>query len=118
MAAARGLAVHGAGVLRLGGAGRAAVLALDDRGAAVGGPQGEHGGRHDGGDDGRGDGTRAQAVPAGRAVPGVHRDPAALHVAMTHVPRARGAVPRFDRRGFPMDPRDRAARRDRLRARA
>ncbi|MFD5297305.1 hypothetical protein ACFWJU_19100 [Streptomyces mutabilis] len=43
---------------------------------------------------------------------------AALHVAMTHVPRARGAAPRFDRRGFPMDPRDRAARRDRLRARA
>ncbi|MET7458156.1 hypothetical protein ABZT03_41235 [Streptomyces sp. NPDC005574] len=44
---------------------------------------------------------------------------AALHVAMTHVPRARGsAAPRFDRRGFPMDPKDRAARRDRLRARA
>ncbi len=43
---------------------------------------------------------------------------AALHVAMTHVPRARSAAPRFDRRGFPMDPRDRAARRDRLRARA
>ncbi|MGW3957288.1 BACON domain-containing protein, partial [Streptomyces sp. NPDC004752] len=36
-----------------------------------------------------------------------------------HHPRARGAaVPRFDRRGFPMDPKDRAARRDRLRARA
>ncbi|MFJ8112735.1 hypothetical protein [Streptomyces sp. NPDC096132] len=44
---------------------------------------------------------------------------AALHVAMTHLPRARGAaVPRFDRRGFPMDPKDHAARRDRLRARA
>ncbi|MEU6774311.1 hypothetical protein [Streptomyces sp. NPDC046759] len=43
---------------------------------------------------------------------------AALHVALAH-PRARGAaVPRFDRRGFPMDPKDRAARRDRLRARA
>jgi DNA-directed RNA polymerase specialized sigma24 family protein len=43
----------------------------------------------------------------------------ALHMAVTHLPRARGtAVPRFDRRGFPMDPRDRAARRDRLRARA
>ncbi|WP_406414755.1 BACON domain-containing protein [Streptomyces sp. NBC_01614] len=44
---------------------------------------------------------------------------AALHMALTHAPRARGvAVPRFDRRGFPMDPKDRAARRDRLRARA
>ncbi|WP_030683346.1 BACON domain-containing protein [Streptomyces cellulosae] len=43
---------------------------------------------------------------------------AALHVATAHLPRARGAAPRFDRRGFPMDPKDRAARRDRLRARA
>ncbi|MEU9595090.1 hypothetical protein AB0D84_35955 [Streptomyces sp. NPDC048193] len=43
---------------------------------------------------------------------------AALHVAMAHGPRTRGAAPRFDRRGFPMDPKDRAARRDRLRARA
>ncbi|WP_030599570.1 BACON domain-containing protein [Streptomyces fulvoviolaceus] len=43
---------------------------------------------------------------------------AALHVAMAHLPRARAAAPRFDRRGFPMDPKDRAARRDRLRARA
>lgn len=40
-----------------------------------------------------------------------------LHMALAHHPRARGAaVPRFDRRGFPMDPKDRAARRDRLRA--
>jgi len=44
---------------------------------------------------------------------------AALHVAMAHLQRARGAAaPRFDRRGFPLDPKDRAARRDRLRARA
>ncbi|MFF4397971.1 hypothetical protein [Streptomyces sp. NPDC001480] len=44
---------------------------------------------------------------------------AALHVALAHGPRARGsAAPRFDRRGFPMDPKDRAARRDRIRARA
>ncbi|GGS85931.1 hypothetical protein GCM10010206_55850 [Streptomyces cinerochromogenes] len=44
---------------------------------------------------------------------------AALRMALTHPPRVRGgAVPRFDRRGFPMDPKDRAARRDRLRARA
>ncbi|MFE6178271.1 hypothetical protein [Streptomyces sp. NPDC056464] len=44
---------------------------------------------------------------------------AALHMALAHHPRAKGtAVPRFDRRGFPMDPKDRAARRARLRARA
>ncbi|MEU9554853.1 BACON domain-containing protein [Streptomyces fumanus] len=42
----------------------------------------------------------------------------ALQVALTQPPRARGAAPRFDRRGFPMDPKDRAARRDKLRARA
>ncbi|MGQ4331097.1 hypothetical protein [Streptomyces hayashii] len=44
---------------------------------------------------------------------------AQLHVAMARLTRARGvAVPRYDRRGFPMDPKDRAARRERLRARA
>ncbi|MFI7298606.1 hypothetical protein [Streptomyces sp. NPDC050121] len=42
---------------------------------------------------------------------------ARLHVALAHLPRARGtAAPRYDRRGFPMDPKDRAARRERLRA--
>ncbi|MGW0079348.1 hypothetical protein ACWDU9_29725 [Streptomyces cellulosae] len=44
--------------------------------------------------------------------------PAALHTAPAHHPRLRGGTPRFDRRGFPMDPKDRVARRDRLRARA
>ncbi|MEV5399126.1 hypothetical protein AB0N26_23530 [Streptomyces cellulosae] len=44
--------------------------------------------------------------------------PAALHTAPAHHPRLRGGAPRFDRRGFPMDPKDRVARRDRLRARA
>lgn len=44
---------------------------------------------------------------------------AQLYVAMAHSSRARGAAaPRYDRRGFPMDPKDRAARRERLRARA
>ncbi|MEU1132859.1 sigma-70 family RNA polymerase sigma factor, partial [Streptomyces sp. NPDC005900] len=38
----------------------------------------------------------------------------ALPLAMAHVARARGAHPRYDRRGFPMDPKDHAARRDRL----
>ncbi|MEU5524992.1 hypothetical protein ABZ759_31220 [Streptomyces sp. NPDC047860] len=42
---------------------------------------------------------------------------AALRAALAHHPRARGAAPRFDRRGFPLDPKDRVARRDRLRAR-
>ncbi|MET9736365.1 hypothetical protein ABZZ79_38830 [Streptomyces sp. NPDC006458] len=53
------------------------------------------------------------------ALPVLEAPRAPLYVAMAHHPRARGAaVPRFDRRGFPMDPKDRAARRDRLRARA
>ncbi|MGW2209155.1 BACON domain-containing protein [Streptomyces sp. NPDC001781] len=44
---------------------------------------------------------------------------AALRSALAQPPRARSAaVPRFDRRGFPMDPKDRAARRDKLRSRA
>ncbi|MFD4633618.1 hypothetical protein ACFVYR_24920 [Streptomyces sp. NPDC058284] len=51
-------------------------------------------------------------------LPVVEAPRAALHVAMAHLPRARGAVPRYDRRGFPMDPKDHAARRDRIRARA
>ncbi|MFJ3308721.1 hypothetical protein ACIPSA_37905 [Streptomyces sp. NPDC086549] len=59
----------------------------------------------------------ASVTPA--ELPVLEAPRAALHVALAHHPRARGAaVPRFDRRGFPMDPKDRAARRDRLRARA
>ncbi|MGV9452275.1 BACON domain-containing protein [Streptomyces sp. NPDC003635] len=58
----------------------------------------------------------ASVTPA--ELPVLEAPRAALHVAMAHVPRARGTAPRFDRRGFPMDPKDRAARRDRLRARA
>ncbi|MET9891663.1 hypothetical protein ABZZ47_15820 [Streptomyces sp. NPDC006465] len=52
------------------------------------------------------------------ALPVLEAPHAALRVAMAHAPRARGSAPRFDRRGFPMDPKDHAARRDRLRARA
>ncbi|MCX5267243.1 hypothetical protein [Streptomyces sp. NBC_00199] len=70
---------------------------------------------------------------AGRAVPGrwpgagvtpaelpvLEAPRARLRVALNHLPRARkAAVPRYDRRGFPMDPKDHAARRERLRARA
>ncbi|MFD7289064.1 RNA polymerase sigma factor [Streptomyces sp. NPDC059863] len=42
----------------------------------------------------------------------------ATYAAMERAPRARAAAPRFGRDGFPMDPKDRAARRERLRARA
>ncbi|GGR85473.1 hypothetical protein GCM10010252_25350 [Streptomyces aureoverticillatus] len=56
------------------------------------------------------------------ALPVVAAPRAALHHAMALAPRdrrrARGGGPRFDRRGFPMDPKDHAARRERLRARA
>ncbi|GHC73738.1 hypothetical protein GCM10010349_51740 [Streptomyces flavofungini] len=56
------------------------------------------------------------------ALPVVAAPRVALHHAMAHAPRAqrrtRGGGPRFDRRGFPMDPKDHAARRERLRARA
>ncbi len=52
------------------------------------------------------------------ALPVLEAPRAALHSAMAHLTRARGGAPHFDRRGFPMDPRDHAARRDRLRARA
>ncbi|RCH61715.1 sigma-70 family RNA polymerase sigma factor [Streptomyces sp. SDr-06] len=52
------------------------------------------------------------------ALPLAEAPRAAAQAAMLHVPRARGGAPRFDRTGFPMDPKDRAARRDRLRARA
>ncbi|MFH0520990.1 hypothetical protein ACHBTE_27910 [Streptomyces sp. M41] len=59
----------------------------------------------------------ASVAPA--ELPVLQAPRAAVHMALAHHSRARGAaVPRFDRRGFPMDPKDRAARRDRLRARA
>ncbi|MEU6072024.1 hypothetical protein ABZ864_48305 [Streptomyces sp. NPDC047082] len=59
----------------------------------------------------------ASVTPA--ELPVLEAPRAALHGASAHHSRARGAaLPRFDRRGFPMDPKDRAARRDRLRARA
>ncbi|MFD6550681.1 hypothetical protein [Streptomyces sp. NPDC058398] len=52
------------------------------------------------------------------ALPVLQAPLAALRTAMAYAPRARSSAPRFDRRGFPMDPKDHAARRDRLRARA
>ncbi|MFJ6785024.1 hypothetical protein [Streptomyces yangpuensis] len=54
------------------------------------------------------------------ALPLVPAPRTAVHAAMLRSGRGRGRSPgpRFDRTGFPMDPKDRAARRDRLRARA
>ncbi|MEV3990176.1 hypothetical protein AB0J57_14845 [Streptomyces sp. NPDC049837] len=51
-------------------------------------------------------------------LPLVEAPRAAAYVAMLHVPRARAGGPRFGRDGFPLDPKDHAARRDRMRARA
>ncbi|MFG2874950.1 hypothetical protein ACGFYU_08040 [Streptomyces sp. NPDC048337] len=52
------------------------------------------------------------------ALPLVPAPRTAVHAAMLRSGRRRRPAPRFDRTGFPMDPKDRAARRDRLRARA
>ena len=52
------------------------------------------------------------------ALPVLPAPRAALRAAAAHHPRVRGKGPRFDRRGFPLDPGDHAARRERLRARA
>ncbi|NBE54849.1 BACON domain-containing protein [Streptomyces boluensis] len=62
-------------------------------------------------------GTAAAPVAPG-ALPVVPAPRSAVPGAMAQAPRARAHVPRFDRRGFPMDPKDHAARRDRIRARA
>ncbi|MFB7374534.1 hypothetical protein ACFC0D_32375 [Streptomyces sp. NPDC056222] len=59
----------------------------------------------------------AAAVTPAR-LPLVEAPRAAAYVAMRHVPRARAGAPRFGPTGFPMDPKDHAARRDRMRARA
>ncbi|MFJ8933651.1 hypothetical protein ACIRLA_44520 [Streptomyces sp. NPDC102364] len=67
--------------------------------------------------------TAERAAP--RAWPGTTVTPAALplveapRAALHHAMHGRPpGAPRFDRRGYPMDPKDRAARRDRLRSRA
>jgi DNA-directed RNA polymerase specialized sigma24 family protein len=52
------------------------------------------------------------------ALPVLEAPRAALRPAAAHPTRPRRGAPRFDRRGFPVDPGARAARRDRLRARA
>ncbi|MEU9297119.1 hypothetical protein [Streptomyces sp. NPDC048266] len=57
------------------------------------------------------------ALPPG-GLPLVEAPRAAAYMAMLHVPRARAGAPRFSPTGFPMDPKDHVARRDRMRARA
>ncbi|MGW6540759.1 BACON domain-containing protein [Streptomyces sp. NPDC055011] len=51
-------------------------------------------------------------------LPLVEAPRAAAYMAMRHVPRARAGAPRFAPTGFPIDPKDLVARRDRMRARA
>ncbi|MFB6841391.1 hypothetical protein [Streptomyces sp. NPDC056361] len=58
------------------------------------------------------------AEPAPARLPLVEAPRAAAYMAMLHVPRARAGAPRFAPTGFPMDPKDHVARRDRMRARA
>ncbi|MFJ7195510.1 MULTISPECIES: hypothetical protein [unclassified Streptomyces] len=57
------------------------------------------------------------AVTPAAALPVVEAPRPSAYVAMVHAQRNRSGGPRFDRAGFPMDPKDHAARRDRLRAR-
>ncbi|WP_326766258.1 hypothetical protein OG978_18255 [Streptomyces sp. NBC_01591] len=57
------------------------------------------------------------AVAPAAALPVVEAPRPSAYVAMVHAQRNRSGGPRFDRAGFPMDPKDHAARRDRLRAR-
>ncbi|MGW2842302.1 BACON domain-containing protein [Streptomyces sp. NPDC001493] len=57
----------------------------------------------------------AVAPAAGLAV--VEAPRPSVRVAMVHAQRSRAGSPRFDRTGYPLDPKDHAARRDRLRAR-
>ncbi|MFD7069271.1 hypothetical protein ACFV97_18815 [Streptomyces sp. NPDC059913] len=56
-------------------------------------------------------------VAPAAALPVVAAPRRSAYVAMAHAQRSRSGGPRFDRSGFPMDPKDHAARRDRLRAR-
>ncbi|MFH8619825.1 hypothetical protein ACH4E8_32770 [Streptomyces sp. NPDC017979] len=58
------------------------------------------------------------ATPTPATLPLVPAPRAALRLAAAHAPRTRAAAPRFGPTGFPLDPKDQAARRDRLRARA
>ncbi|MGQ4487770.1 hypothetical protein ACN6LM_004978 [Streptomyces sp. SAS_281] len=61
-----------------------------------------------------------KTVAPAAALPVVEAPRPSAYVAMLHARKHlknRSATPRFDRTGFPMDPKDHAARRDRLRSR-
>ncbi|MGW1468873.1 BACON domain-containing protein [Streptomyces sp. NPDC002308] len=57
------------------------------------------------------------AVAPAAGLPVVEAPRPSVRVAMVHAQRSRAGSPRFDRTGYPLDPKDHAARRDRLRAR-
>ncbi|MER5988236.1 hypothetical protein [Streptomyces sp. NPDC001787] len=57
------------------------------------------------------------AVTSTTVLPVVEAPRPSVRVAMVHAQRSRAGTPRFDRTGYPLDPKDQAARRDRLRAR-
>ncbi|MFF7359791.1 hypothetical protein [Streptomyces sp. NPDC008125] len=57
------------------------------------------------------------AVAPAAGLPVVEAPRPSVRVAMVHAQRSRAGSPRFDRAGYPLDPKDHAARRDRLRAR-
>ncbi|MFE7752834.1 hypothetical protein [Streptomyces sp. NPDC057428] len=57
------------------------------------------------------------AVGPVASLPVVEAPRPSVRVALAHARRSRSGAPRFGRTGFPLDPKDHAARRDRLRAR-
>nr|WP_063828344.1 sigma-70 family RNA polymerase sigma factor [[Kitasatospora] papulosa] len=57
------------------------------------------------------------AVTPASPLPVLEAPRPSVHVALAHARRNRSGAPRFARTGFPLDPKDHAARRDRLRAR-
>ncbi|CAM5610631.1 hypothetical protein SBADM41S_11899 [Streptomyces badius] len=57
------------------------------------------------------------ALTPAASLPLVEAPRPSVRVAMAQAHRSRAAGPRFDRSGYPLDPKDQAARRDRLRAR-
>ncbi|MEW1626683.1 hypothetical protein AB0387_04510 [Streptomyces sp. NPDC089173] len=59
----------------------------------------------------------ATVAPATARLPLVEAPRPSVHVALAQARRSRAGGPRFGRTGYPLDPKDHAARRDRLRAR-
>ncbi|MFJ9262624.1 hypothetical protein ACIRP4_20455 [Streptomyces bacillaris] len=59
----------------------------------------------------------ATVAPVTARLPLVEAPRPSVHVALAQARRSRAGHPRFGRTGFPLDPKDDAARRDRLRAR-